>query len=119
MFDCHLIRVVDGDTLILTINLGIVIPSPDCDLAMGLAIKDSSLWAVKERVRLVKVNAPELPTPEGQVSKEYLTSLCVNAPLKVVTYKRERYGRLLADVFNSKGESLSLLMLEAKKAASY
>jgi micrococcal nuclease len=51
-YACHLSRVIDGDTVELTVDLGFCI-------------------TVKEKFRLARINAPEMNTAEGRRAKEY------------------------------------------------
>jgi micrococcal nuclease len=86
----RLVKVVDGDTLDMEVDLGFGITRVD-------------------RFRLYGLNAPEMSTPEGKIAKAWvITQLAerlapfVNDPfpLTVRTYKdkQEKYGRYLATV---------------------
>jgi micrococcal nuclease len=67
-------RVVDGDTLEVTLDLGF---------------------------RLARINAPELKTELGPVSKGHLSELLDGKVLNVQTKKdeKDRYGRYVAEVW--------------------
>lgn len=119
MHVCNVVRVVDGDTIIFDIDLGIPMERPDGLLYMNLWVKGGSLWLIKERVRLLKINAPEMKTEAGLVAKEYLTKLSQAGPLNLKLKGRDKYGRTLAEVFNSNGQSLNLLMVAALMAKDY
>ena len=75
-------RVVDGDTLEVTLDLGF------------------STFR-KEKVRLARINAPEMKTAEGPVSKSHLSELLDGKVLTVQTKRdeRDRYGRYIAEVW--------------------
>lgn len=78
-----MVRVVDGDTVDLNVDLG-------CDIS------------VKMRCRLDGINAPEMKTAEGKASKAYLEQLFpAGTELVVQTVKdrKEKYGRYLAVLF--------------------
>lgn len=72
----HLTRVQDGDSVILC-----------CDRNHDTFI-----------VRLKDIDAPEKNQPFAKSSKSYLNSLIENKPLTLVGNKKDRYGRLLADI---------------------
>ena len=83
----EVVRVVDGDTIDIIIDLGFSL-------------------AKKERVRLAGIDAPESRTTDleekkmGLESKEFLTRRlndCVN--LKVKTEKDGKYGRMLGWIY--------------------
>jgi len=67
-------RVIDGDTLILHNN---------------------------ERIRLLEVNCPELPSKEGLIAKNYTTKLLKGKRIKLTygKYRYGKYGRTLAYVW--------------------
>jgi len=93
--DTRVTRVIDGDTFIT--NKG-------------------------DRVRLIGVDAPELPSLRGIESKMYLNQLIHN---KVVTLERDeisdnkdKYGRLLRYVYLDK-KDVNLQMIKSKYAKPY
>lgn len=118
LYPCTLIRVVDGDTLILDINFGLSMPGPDRDLGIGLVVRGGILYATHERVRLCKVNAPEMSLSQGITSKDFVTRTLEGKNLTVAISKRERYGRILGDVFVD-NISLSEILVAAKEAVPY
>ncbi|MBP7710656.1 MAG: thermonuclease family protein [Rickettsiales bacterium] len=74
-------RVVDGDTIHVTLDLGFKILH-------------------KEILRLAKINAPEAETFEGKKATEALKEILKTAPFLIVkTNKTDIYGRYIADVF--------------------
>ncbi len=76
-------RVVDGDTIHVTLDLGFEIRH-------------------KEILRLAKINAPEMATAAGKKSAETLQNILKDVPVLVIkTNKTDIYGRYIADVFFS------------------
>lgn len=93
---CKVSRIVDGDTFVCT--------------AHGEAYK----------VRLIGMDTPELPTPEGIEAKEYVEEIMpvgtvVRLELDVGTY--DRYRRILAYVWLPSGEMLNEVLLREGYAA--
>jgi endonuclease YncB( thermonuclease family) len=77
-------RLVDGDTLIVRIDLGF------------------EVWK-SQRLRLHQVNAPELHTPDGEKALQLLARLLKTGQQVVLrTYKVDIYGRYVADIFFGK-----------------
>lgn len=82
-------RVIDGDTIVVDIDLGF------------------DIHETEQAVRLAHVNCPELPTDEGQKAKDFTINWLKHAKregwpliLQVTRYDaREKYGRVLAYIF--------------------
>ena len=86
-FDLYVYRVVtykviDGDTLDVTLDLGFN-------------------TFRKERIRFARINAPEMKTEAGPISKSHLSDLLANKNIFVQTIKdhKDKYGRYLAEVW--------------------
>lgn len=109
-------RVVDGDTLMLSIDLGL------------------SVWQREQTFRLARIDAPELTTPEGQVAAQRVADhlglrfdpgrpSAVGAPVAcVVTTKKDRrdpYRRYVAEVWGPAGDNLSDWLLSQGLARPY
>lgn len=81
---CTIDRVIDGDTVVVTIDL-------------GLHIK------VGKTVRLLGINAPEMDTQEGKDAKAHLTKLFADSQMPIVIQTKldrdDKYGRLLGTFF--------------------
>ncbi|MCA1572472.1 MAG: thermonuclease family protein [Chloroflexi bacterium] len=77
-YSARLIRVIDGDTVHL-----------DVDLGFDVKRRDS--------FRLYGIDTPELPTPEGKAAAARLVELLAAGPiiLRTVKDKREKFGRYL------------------------
>ena len=101
-YEATLERVVDGDTIVLMIDLG---------------------FETYERktVRLARINAPEMSTDAGKAAKAYLVGLL--GPDEVLTVRtikdrKEKYGRYLVEVIGSHG-NVNDAMLMAGHAVEY
>ncbi|HPI33171.1 MAG TPA: DUF1016 N-terminal domain-containing protein [candidate division Zixibacteria bacterium] len=80
-YEGHAQSVIDGDTLVVVLKLSL------------------NLYTI-QKLRLRGVNAPESGTPAGAAARERLAGLVGDgAPLKVLTYHWDMYGRYVADVF--------------------
>lgn len=78
--------VYDGDTITVDIDLGL------------------HNWVHGEKLRLLRINAPELRGPTrqaGAAARDFLRSLVDGKTIVVETYKddKEKYGRYLAEVW--------------------
>lgn len=112
-YAAKVLKVVDGDTLDFSIDLG--------------------LETFREiRCRLAGINSPEMDTPEGKIARGYLSDLIDankdNLVIRTLKNKRkgerkEKYGRYLAQLFirNSTGAlySINTMMLNAGHAKPY
>lgn len=102
VYNAHITRVVDGDTVHAKVDLGFSI-SQDMKL------------------RLAGINAPELNTPEGKAAREELRKLIEYHPVVVHTVKdrQEKFGRYLAEIITIDGIDVNKTMIEAGHAAAY
>jgi endonuclease YncB( thermonuclease family) len=79
-YNAMLERVVDGDTLDVTLDLGFH-------------------TFTKQRIRLARINAPEMSIPEGVEAKTNLTALLpIGTSLIISTKKTDIYGRYIGEV---------------------
>lgn len=99
------VRVVDGDTIVVVADLG---------------------WRInfKTSVRLFGINAPELNTDEGQAALHFVTALLQPGDeVTLVSHKllgqTEKYGRVLASITLPDGRDLSTLLLQGDYAKPY
>lgn len=85
-------RVVDGDTVIV-----------DIDLGFGVWLRDQS-------VRLAKINTPEIKgstRAAGLAAKDFLSKLILNKWVEIRTEKgQEKYGRWLGTIMIEEDKSL-------------
>lgn len=72
-------RVVDGDTICCTLDLGFNI-------------------FIKEKFRFAKINAPETSTPEGKDVKQLVSDMLTRKSVVLEVTKQDKYGRWLAIV---------------------
>lgn len=100
-YKAEIIRVVDGDTLWL-----------DVDLGFDVRRKDS--------FRLYGIDAPELSTDAGKTAKAWLEDAVSGGIDMLTTYKdtREKYGRYLGTLWKN-GRNLNQAMVDAGHAVKY
>jgi hypothetical protein len=76
---CRLVRVIDGDTLLLDV----AIPS----------LPGLNLWAHDLRCRLARIDCPEMKTPEGFAARERMRSIWEQGgSFEVDVVKADKYG---------------------------
>lgn len=80
-YAAKLVRVVDGDTVHLDLDLGFY------------------AWRLGQSYRLLRVNAPELNTVEGKAAKTALETFLVGKTLMAHTQKSDNFGRFLAELY--------------------
>ena len=78
-YDAAIMKVIDGDTVRLVVDVGFSVH-------------------VVDTFRLLRINAPEMNTPEGVAAKAALETLFI-APTRVKVTKKEKYGRWLVEIF--------------------
>jgi endonuclease YncB( thermonuclease family) len=97
-YEAIVTRVIDGDTLVVQVDLGF------------------KVWAEKT-LRLARINSPELSTPAGVISREYLNKYLLvdnKGAINFLSKKLDVYGRSIAEVQvsnNSEGFLSDLLVL--------
>lgn len=88
-YKAYVDKVVDGDTLNVTLDLGFNIKH-------------------KEIIRLAQINAPEKNTLEGQRATRKLQEILRNTEFVIIkTHKTDIYGRYIGDVFFSPEHELN------------
>ncbi len=85
-YKAKVVEVYDGDTCTIDIDLGL------------------HTWIKREKVRLNRINAPELKGTErtkGLKSRDYLRSLILDKEIFIETIKdkKEKYGRYLGEIW--------------------
>lgn len=100
-----LLRVVDGDTVHLAVDLGF----------------DTTHHITG---RLLGINTPELPTPEGKAARQHLLDLLsLNLLVHTVKDRREKYGRYLVTLWrdgeDTSGPSINQRMVDDGHAQPY
>lgn len=121
----------DGDTITCDINLGSLpdlrtLPLDASRIDLGFCIdipihwatqlvsEEEQLWLRNQRIRLYGVNAPELTTSAGILSRGYVRShISIGTHFEVETFrvksrtKQEKYGRYLGIIFLLDGTNLN------------
>lgn len=86
-YPCQVLKVIDGDTLKLVIDLGFSI-------------------TLTTTVRLQGINCPEMNTVEGKAAKAFAMEWVANRvsfTVKTFKDKQEKYGRYLAELYDQDG----------------
>ena len=85
-YKAKVLRVVDGDTLWVRIDLGFKIK-------------------IRQKLRLRGIDTPEMNTAEGRRARDYVKAVLAGVPWVVVTTTRpDKYDRYLSDVYYPKSE---------------
>ena len=104
-------RVIDGDTALLTIDLGFdhFVPGQDLDGKTRMAC------------RVYGINSPELSTDAGKAARDYaMTLLPVGTRCTVVSHGYDKYGgRWDGDIHLPDGSSFGQRMIDAGFAVEY
>lgn len=103
----NIIKVIDGDTVDVLIDLGFNV-------------------SIKERIRINRIDTPESNSKNVQErqlaieAKEFVANWLVNQnKLIIKTTKDDKYGRMLGEIFNERGECLNDLILQKGYAWEY
>lgn len=103
----EIVKVVDGDTVDIVLDLGFGI-------------------FTKQRLRLKGIDTPETLTKDeverkfGNEAKEFVSIWTINQKsLRVKTFKDDKYGRLLAELFGDDDVCLNTILVEKGYAWSY
>lgn len=99
-YTAKIIRVVDGDTIDVEIDLGF------------------DIWH-KTRLRLAHIDAFEQSTEIGKRATAYVKEALAGEPTyEITTYKTDKYGRYLAEIFIN-GNSLNKNLVDIGFAVPY
>ena len=109
-YRCKVVRVIDGDTV-------------DVDIDLGFGV-----WLHKERVRILGIDTPESRTRDkvekrfGLLAKEFVEKFFKtdgDVILRTQKYDAKgKFGRILGD-FLCKGRALSIVMIDNHHAVAY
>ena len=105
-YKAKLVRVIDGDTIDVDIDLGF------------------DVWLKKQRIRLAGIDAPECRTRNklektlGLAAKERLTELC-SAEMQLESLGTGKFGRILGIPKTSDGASICQILIDEGHAVEY
>ena len=111
-YRCELIKVIDGDTI-------------DIDIDLGFGV-----WMRNQRIRMYGIDTPESRTRDleekkyGLAAKAFLTEMLDDSHLILKTHKDERgkFGRILGELWrtsNYTDKSINTYMIEKHHAVAY
>ena len=108
-YKVSIVKVVDGDTV-----------DVDIDLGFGMSYK-------KQRVRMLGIDTPESRTRDlvekkfGKASKKHLKGILEAAEsIELVSHDKGKFGRILGDLFIGSNEtSVNQQMIDAHHAVAY
>lgn len=101
-YNAKVLRVIDGDTVDLDIDLGFDV-------------------SFKTRVRLVGIDTPEKWHPYGKVVKAFLEQEIEGKEVYINVTKKDKYGRYLAKIYKNQSDSMSInnLLINQNMAKAY
>tara|TARA_Y100000992_G_scaffold154115_1_gene102860 strand:+ start:153 stop:560 length:408 start_codon:yes stop_codon:yes gene_type:complete len=111
-YSCKLVKVIDGDTI-------------DIDIDLGFGV-----WLRNQRIRMYGIDTPESRTRDldekkyGLAAKAFLTEMLDDSHLILKTHKDERgkFGRILGEIWrttNFADQSINNYMIEKHHAVAY
>tara|TARA_B100000497_G_C7594928_1_gene357633 strand:+ start:10 stop:426 length:417 start_codon:yes stop_codon:yes gene_type:complete len=111
-YKCKLIKIIDGDTI-------------DVDIDLGFGV-----WLRNQRIRMYGIDTPESRTRDleekkyGLAAKAFITEMLDDSHLILKTHKDERgkFGRILGEVWrttNFADQSINNYMIEKHHAVAY
>ena len=108
-YRCKVLRVVDGDTV-------------DVDIDLGFGV-----WMHRERVRIMGIDTPESRTSDlvekqfGLAAKEYVKTLMPVGSMQIIKTQKDKtgkFGRILGD-FELEGGMFTEIMIDNHHAVAY
>ena len=108
-YRCKVLRVVDGDTV-------------DVDIDLGFGV-----WMHRERVRIMGIDTPESRTRDlvekqfGLAAKEYVKTLMPVGSMQIIKTQKDKtgkFGRILGD-FELEGGMFTEIMINNHHAVAY
>ena len=112
-YKCKLVRVVDGDTI-------------DVDVDLGFGV-----WMQKQRIRMYGIDTPESRTSDdvekvyGNAAKDFLVKWTNSGDLTLKTFKdgKGKYGRILGEIWygdeNGSDHNINQLLIDNHHAVRY
>jgi len=98
-YEAELVRVVDGDTIILRLHKDFMFP---VDFGFNISDEVHLHKSSVQTFRLLGINTPEVVGEEkvkGLQAKEALVRFIENATLRVVSHGKDKYGRWLGTLY--------------------
>jgi micrococcal nuclease len=101
-YNAQVIKVIDGDTLDLFIDLGFKV-------------------GFNTRIRMIGIDTPEKNFPYGKVVKNYLINLLEGNKIYLDVTKKDKYGRYLGLVYLNESDNISVneLLINENMAKAY
>lgn len=106
-YSINLIRVIDGDTIVADIDLGF------------------NITLNSQHIRLLGIDTPEIRGAsfnQGKAVKEFVADFLKDKKLRIHSYKKDNFGRLLADIFYYQDDewySLCNLLISSEMGEPY
>ena len=107
-YKVSVVKVVDGDTI-----------DVDIDLGFGMTYK-------KQRVRMLGIDTPESRTRDlvekkfGKASKTHLKSILESGGIQLVSHDKGKFGRILGELFiGDSSYSINQQMIDEHHAVAY
>lgn len=108
------------------INYGKVVKIYDGDTLTIVTYIPNYKNIYKFKIRLARIDCPELKTKneiEKKISKlardEVFNTVGINAIIKIKNIKLDKYGRLLADIYNKENVCVNDYLLQKRLAVKY
>lgn len=100
IYNAKIIKIIDGDTIDVLVDLGFEIYK-------------------KVRCRLAGINSPKLNTNEGKAAKAFLISILpIDTPVIVFSKDYDKYGRSIAEIYQG-DININKLMIDSGHAVPY
>ena len=108
-YKCRMVRVVDGDTV-------------DVDIDLGFGV-----WMLKQRIRMYGIDTPESRTRDleekkyGLAAKDFLVKWTNAGELTLRTFKDDRgkFGRILGELWWGGKQNINQLLVDNHHAVRY
>lgn len=86
---------------------------------VAFAIDGDTLDLDGKRVRLFGIDAPEISQEQGELARIRLMGILGSRPVTVEPIETDRYGRIVARVYDHSGQDVSRLMVARGFARAY
>ena len=108
-YKCKIVRVVDGDTV-------------DVDIDLGFGV-----WLRKQRIRMYGIDTPESRTSDpiekiyGKAATAFLVKWTNSGDLVLKTFKdgKGKYGRILSELWYGNTHNINQLLVDNHHAVAY